>query len=1703
MKLKGRFKRWLSILLAVAVSLTTVMPMPVYAVGENGNDVISSIQSSIEHEMEKEAEGQADAVSPNSKTKVNDWRNARYKDKLPWNYFHNRIQKYIESTVEGIKREVSIELMDYDANTGKLKYTGKNGRADLYLKTQVGGKEVVYIWEVKPSSYISGSKRNTALNQLNKYVQSVDNAQAGGSQITDGEFTQLVTGKDKDGVYEVTYTIYYEVASDGLIFYHFVRGQERRKEKDEEASSASAAASTPIHNVTPETGSGFVQVIKPNENPDYSIIVAIGAVVAVAGTWGAYHIYKSKSTAAHTSVDDAIAAETAEYMETVGKYMGDKVIPFPAPGAGGAGGAGGVNVAGINVLVAQMGLSEDDAKELYNATMDYLDVIEVFIGEDFANELFAAMEQGDIARINELLKLIQEESEDFDKAGEAQPPRDPLVIDLGATGIELHSLENGVYFDLDNNGFSERTAWIGTEDGFLALDRDGNGRIDNGGELFGDQVILENGEKSSSGFGALAELDENEDKVIDSADAGYGRLQVWVDRNHNGVSESNELKTLAELGICSISLDHREISFIDDETGTRIAETADVEISRDGSTVTVEISEFWFPVNASDTTHGSTVTAGNVPGIDQAIEADESGRLRELVAHFRASDDIIEKRYDVKQILYLLTGASEIAPNSRGGNMDARDLAVIEAFMGREFNGVGGTSPNVNAAAILKDICMDIENRYYSILNLDAGLGGYLYAGFVYEDGDGNEDLNLSLLYYSMDVRIAEGENIDTMLYDLLVYLQSYDAAHGTDTFRECSDYYAPRSTRYAELVELSRSGSIYIGTEGDDSYAGTGRNDFIFGEAGHDVLSGGAGMDVIHGGTGNDTLYGNGEKDHLYGGEGDDILDGGAGDDILEDAGGNDVYIFAKGYGTDRIIDSGGSNTLRFVNLTAKDIRVNGTDEYDVTIQIRGTGDQLIIQSFRERGELADYTLEFQDQTMHCTDAGSPFRHIYGSDADDDLKAVVPDSMITAFEGDDRILGSKGRDIIYGNGGSDRISAGDGEDAVYGGSGDDQLCGETGDDILFGGEGQDSLDGGSGDDFLFGGSGDDTYRFAKGYGTDVIEDMEGISTIRLGDDLRISDIFILAIGEEALLGIKNAEDLCIIRGYGRKPGDYVLSDGTDTVSMKDIIAEMEEDVCSGLRLVPGTEGSDAIFAEAGRNLIAAGGQYDYIIGSTDRDLIFGDGDTDRILAGDGADVIFGSEGSDQLYGEEGNDFLAGGSENDYMNGGAGDGSLLSGSGDDFMEGGAGDDVYYFHAGDGRDSILDKEGQNVIIFGDGLCSDDVKAYRSNWNDLLITFAGLDDSLIIKDYCIDETARSFRLVFSDGMFCAAVGSDSVLRSIYDTTATEYMPTVYADGITLISSRGDDELVGSEASDTLIGGDGNNRILGNGGDDCLDGGKGRDYLSGGPGHDTYIYRQGYGTDTIRDSEGINTIEIYGYTALEVQAFRTNWNDMTLVMDGSGEAGLWDDSVDKIVLEGFFTAEAYRNFYLSFDGVVVYATTLGSPLRTLNGTAGSDYMTGFDNGDITLYGGEGGDTLNGTPTSDHLYGENGDDRILGGAGDDVLNGGSGNDVLEGGEGNDTYLFDPGTGTDTLNDSQGVNVLYFGEGFDWRTLQVSRQDWNDLMVTFADTEDTIILRGYFVSEDNRRFCLVFADGSRFEWDSAENPLQQFFMTEENEQTE
>lgn len=278
--------------------------------------------------------------------------------------------------------------------------------------------------------------------------------------------------------------------------------------------------------------------------------------------------------------------------------------------------------------------------------------------------------------------------DDVENAGNTPAPRDPLVIDLGHEGILLTSVDNGVYFDLDNNGFAERTAWVGPEDGFLVLDRNGNGKIDNGGELFGDQVILKNGSKSESGFEALSEVDENNDGIIDINDNQFSSLMVWIDINQNGISEQNELTSLDKLSITSISLDYQEIGDIDGKTGTVISRESNVSFIND---TTRKISEHWFKVNSRDSQDlhdygdGVIVTSvesfGNIMSLNNAIFADETGELGRLVNEFKSSIDYVEKRVIIKRILYFITGAANIAPNSRGGNIDARDLHVIEQFM--------------------------------------------------------------------------------------------------------------------------------------------------------------------------------------------------------------------------------------------------------------------------------------------------------------------------------------------------------------------------------------------------------------------------------------------------------------------------------------------------------------------------------------------------------------------------------------------------------------------------------------------------------------------------------------------------------------------------------------------------------------------------------------------------------------------------------------------------------------------------------------------------------------------------------------------------------------------------------------------------------------------------------------------------------------
>lgn len=105
-----------------------------------------------------------------------------------------------------------------------------------------------------------------------------------------------------------------------------------------------------------------------------------------------------------------------------------------------------------------------------------------------------------------------------------------------------------------------------------------------------------------------------------------------------------------------------------------------------------------------------------------------------------------------------------------------------------------------------------------------------------------------------------------------------------------------------------------------------------------------------------------------------------------------------------------------------------------DVTVRIKGTNDTLVIKDFRKGEEYRSYNLEFNGVKMHVTDKSSPFRHIYGRNGDDVLKAVVDDSIMYGFGGNDMVYGSKGSDVIYGNEGNDTIYAVAGNDFVFGG---------------------------------------------------------------------------------------------------------------------------------------------------------------------------------------------------------------------------------------------------------------------------------------------------------------------------------------------------------------------------------------------------------------------------------------------------------------------------------------------------------------------------------------------------------------------------------------------------------------------------------------------------------------------------------------------
>jgi len=176
----------------------------------------------------------------------------------------------------------------------------------------------------------------------------------------------------------------------------------------------------------------------------------------------------------------------------------------------------------------------------------------------------------------------------------------PVIFDLEHNGIHLTSVSGGVFFDLDADGIPDHVAWTsaGADEAFLWIDRNGNGTVDNGAELFGSAM-------GDNGFEALAQFDQrnqedvtwggNADGVIDHQDIVWSHLRLWVDANHDGISQPGEIFTLEQKGIVAIDLGYR-LSGRRDGNNNLFRYGTPIAIEEHGHRVTGEAYDVFFSV---------------------------------------------------------------------------------------------------------------------------------------------------------------------------------------------------------------------------------------------------------------------------------------------------------------------------------------------------------------------------------------------------------------------------------------------------------------------------------------------------------------------------------------------------------------------------------------------------------------------------------------------------------------------------------------------------------------------------------------------------------------------------------------------------------------------------------------------------------------------------------------------------------------------------------------------------------------------------------------------------------------------------------------------------------------------------------------------------------------------------------------------------
>ncbi|MFC0168281.1 SdrD B-like domain-containing protein [Pseudoduganella danionis] len=175
----------------------------------------------------------------------------------------------------------------------------------------------------------------------------------------------------------------------------------------------------------------------------------------------------------------------------------------------------------------------------------------------------------------------------------------PIAIDLNGDGIHTIAREAMTgSFDLLGTGKAIQTGWLSASDGFLAIDSNGNGSIDDISELFG-------GAAKGSGFAKLETYDSNHDGVVDAKDAQFASLRIWQDANSNGKTDAGELMSLEQAGVASLKVSYVELPFVDANNNVHL-ERSSVVMSNGQS---ADMTDVYFNVAREDAQAAGVTTA--------------------------------------------------------------------------------------------------------------------------------------------------------------------------------------------------------------------------------------------------------------------------------------------------------------------------------------------------------------------------------------------------------------------------------------------------------------------------------------------------------------------------------------------------------------------------------------------------------------------------------------------------------------------------------------------------------------------------------------------------------------------------------------------------------------------------------------------------------------------------------------------------------------------------------------------------------------------------------------------------------------------------------------------------------------------------------------------------------------------------------------